>query len=271
MAKTGSARRHCQGPKAARTGAPNARFVRVGVGACAVGAKWRALHGAEHRSSIDCVMVGAFITPILVGTLHIPKETTIAPSTRAAFGCVVGRGSQCTSVIRISRTNGTRLSGGSGPRSAPTSPAQITARRDPDGTFIDSDTDSCSHGVSDPSGHARGHWTRAHRGRSRHGYLPLIAAGTLAVGRQRAPPIVRSVRAFGRNLQLMNLLLASRVRNGTLVCRGGKDDQGRLLGGTTSISEVVPKVVLCCWSQATSTRGERWRYCRDSSTDSTCP
>jgi hypothetical protein len=28
-----------------------------------------------------------------------------------------------------------------------------------------------SHGVSDPSGHAQGHFQRAHRGRSRHGFL----------------------------------------------------------------------------------------------------
>ena len=36
---------------------------------------------------------------------------------------------------------------------------------------LDSDISTDSHGVSDPSGHARGHFQRAHRGRSRHGFL----------------------------------------------------------------------------------------------------
>jgi len=39
------------------------------------------------------------------------------------------------------------------------------------GAIISADTDTGSHGVSDPSGHARGHFQRAHRGRSRHGFL----------------------------------------------------------------------------------------------------
>jgi hypothetical protein len=34
------------------------------------------------------------------------------------------------------------------------------------------DSDTGSHGVSDPSGQARGPFRRARRGRSRHGYLP---------------------------------------------------------------------------------------------------
>jgi hypothetical protein len=39
------------------------------------------------------------------------------------------------------------------------------------GAIISADTDTDSHGVSDLSGHARGHFQRAHRGRSRHGFL----------------------------------------------------------------------------------------------------
>jgi hypothetical protein len=35
--------------------------------------------------------------------------------------------------------------------------------------------------------------------------------------------------------------------------------------------ECAPRVVLCCWCQATSTKGERCRYCRDSSTHSSRP
>ena len=53
-----------------------------------------------------------------------------------------------------------------------TSTCTITASADANGAFIDSDTDTGSHGVSDPSGQARGHCERAHRGRSRHGFLP---------------------------------------------------------------------------------------------------
>ena len=45
-----------------------------------------------------------------------------------------------------------------------------------------------SHGVSDPSGQARGHIGRAQRGRSRHGLHPHSHSGTCS-GRQRAPPI----------------------------------------------------------------------------------
>jgi hypothetical protein len=37
--------------------------------------------------------------------------------------------------------------------------------------FIGSDISTDSHGVCDPSGHARGRFQRAHRGRSRHGFL----------------------------------------------------------------------------------------------------
>ena len=39
------------------------------------------------------------------------------------------------------------------------------------GVVISTDADTDSHGVSDPSGQARGHFQRARRGRSRHGYL----------------------------------------------------------------------------------------------------
>ena len=39
------------------------------------------------------------------------------------------------------------------------------------GAIRSADTATDSNGVSDPSGHARGHFQRAHRGRSRHGFL----------------------------------------------------------------------------------------------------
>ena len=43
------------------------------------------------------------------------------------------------------------------------------AGEDGNDALTDSDTLTGSDGVSDPSGHARGDWKRAHRGRSRHG------------------------------------------------------------------------------------------------------
>ena len=39
------------------------------------------------------------------------------------------------------------------------------------GAIPSTDTATDSHGVSDPSGHTRGHFQRAHWGRSRHGFL----------------------------------------------------------------------------------------------------
>ena len=65
---------------------------------------------------------------------------------------------------QIIRTKWSRLS--------TTSAAQVTAFVDGGGAFIGTDTDTDSHGVSDPSGEAQGHWQCAHRGRSRHGFLP---------------------------------------------------------------------------------------------------
>ena len=99
------------------------------------------------------------------------------------------------SVTSISRTNGTRSSGQSGPRSARTSTAETRRSRTQARAFMDTDTGTGSHGVSDPSGQARGHFQRAHRGRSRHG-LPASDRDTGACsGRQRAPPIVQRRRA----------------------------------------------------------------------------
>ena len=81
-----------------RAGTVKARRPRVGAG----GAKRRALHGAEHRSSIDCVMVGGSVPDALVAMERTPKRTTIAPRAHAAIGCTIGRGTSAL-VIRISR------------------------------------------------------------------------------------------------------------------------------------------------------------------------
>ncbi len=46
-----------------------------------------------------------------------------------------------------------------------TSAAQVAAFMDGGGANITTDTDIDSHGVSDSSGQAQGHWQCAHRGR----------------------------------------------------------------------------------------------------------
>lgn len=56
------------------------------------------------------------------------------------------------------------------------------------GALISADTDTDSHGVSDPSGHARGHFARAHRGRSRHVSCPDRGSGACAVGGKERRP-----------------------------------------------------------------------------------
>ena len=72
----------------------------------------------------------------------------------------------------ISRTNRTRSSGRKWPALSTRSVAQGTYLVDAGGAIISTETDSDSHGVSDPSGQARGHWPCAQRGRSRHGSYP---------------------------------------------------------------------------------------------------
>ena len=56
------------------------------------------------------------------------------------------------------------------------------------GAIISADTDTDSHGVSDPSGHARGHFQRAHRGRSRHASCSDRGTGACAVGGKERRP-----------------------------------------------------------------------------------
>ena len=56
------------------------------------------------------------------------------------------------------------------------------------GAIISADTDTDRHGVSDPSGHARGHFQRAHRGRSRHVSCSDRGTGACAVGGKERRP-----------------------------------------------------------------------------------
>jgi len=128
------------------------------------------LDGAEHRSSIEGVMVGASDEVQLVALMRAQKRATIV--TTAGAGSVASSRAERVRLCdqdfpherdQIVRTKWPRLS----TRSA----AQFTAFVGQGGAIISTDTDTDSHGVSDPSGHARGHFQRAHRGRSRHGFL----------------------------------------------------------------------------------------------------
>ncbi len=91
-------------------------------------------------------------------------------------------------MIRSSRKDGTRSSGQSGSdRRADVSlirPRILHRLR----TRGQSTRDTDSHGVSDPSGHARGHFERAHRGRSRHVSCSDRSTGACAVGGKERRP-----------------------------------------------------------------------------------
>jgi hypothetical protein len=74
----------------------------------------------------------------------------------------------------IFRTNRTGSSGISESQSSPFD-AENNRRFSPPNRLCSTPcSDRDSHGVSDPSGQARGHIGRAQRGRSRHGLLPLL-------------------------------------------------------------------------------------------------
>ena len=63
----------------------------------------------------------------------------------------------------------------------------VNAGADANDALTDSDTVTGSDGVSDPSGHARGHWRRAHRGRSRHRSSCDTDRGSSSGGKGRRP------------------------------------------------------------------------------------
>ena len=115
-------------------------------------------------------MVGASDEVQLVALMRARKRATIV--TTADAGSVASSRAERVRLCdqdfpherdQIVRTKWPRLS----TRSA----ARFTAFVDKAARSSDADTDTDSHGVSDPSGHARGHFQRAHRGRSRHGFL----------------------------------------------------------------------------------------------------
>jgi hypothetical protein len=93
-------------------------------------------------------------------------------------------------------------------------------------------------------------------------------AATAWSGIERRP--TRTARASLSNILATNHLDPDRDEGPRLFARLPIYTE-RAPTGTTSISEVVPEVVLGCWDQAMSTRGERCRYCRESSTHSTRP
>jgi hypothetical protein len=88
-----------------RAGIVKARRPRVRAG----GAQRRALHDAEHRSSIESVMVGASDEVQFVALRRAHKRATTVFAADA--GSVArSRPNKCDFVTRISRTNGTGLS-----------------------------------------------------------------------------------------------------------------------------------------------------------------
>jgi len=99
-AKIGPAKRHHSSDHRVvaktdlRAGTVKARRPRVSAG----GAKRRALHGAEHRSSIKYVMVGASVAVVLVASSRTPKRTTFAPRAHAALGYSIGRGTSARAI-----------------------------------------------------------------------------------------------------------------------------------------------------------------------------
>ena len=137
------------------------------------------------------------------------------------------------------RRNGTGLSGRSEPQSS-TINAGNTRRFSPPNTSRGQRADS--HGVSDPSGQARGQVGRAQRGRSRHGFIPHSDSGTALGGKKRRPFADRSgSRAW--NVLRSNCLQRAVQAPALTLAKGEWTDRhaGR---GTTSILEVVPQVVL---------------------------
>ncbi len=208
-----------------RAGIVKARRPRARAG----GAKRRALHGAEHRTNINCVMASASNVAIIVDTFRTSKWATNERSSGPGFPARAGQ--DCPEDLSsVPRAHVDLFRGDSGTdhqtRGRPTQ-----------------DTDS--HGVSDPSGHAQGPFQRAHRGRSRHGFLLWSGHRCLRIGRQRAPPIVLVSRAHGATCgrTIGYRQCCREFRRARSCCQGIFSDA---LGGTTSISEVVPQVVLCC-------------------------
>ena len=156
MAKTRSARRHRQGPKAART---RGRSEATSLARCRAQIEHRWRDGRRiRRGPARCHHARPKRATIVI------RATPDQSRHRARNECDFG--------TRISRTNGTRLSGRIWFRFARAHLRPNSRRfRGPTTDAQTTDTDTDSHGVSDPSGHARGHFQRAHRGRSRHGFL----------------------------------------------------------------------------------------------------
>ncbi len=162
MAKTGSARRHRQGPQAARM---RGRSEATSLARCRAQIEHRLRDGRRiHRSHVR---------------MHAaPLTRTAYPASRAlCIRLASWARNECSSETRISRTNGTRLSGRSAPRSA-THLLPITARLD-----CEQRPHRQRHRHRQPwrerprQDSARGRRRRRHRGRSRHGSCPDRGTG----------------------------------------------------------------------------------------------
>lgn len=147
IAKTRSARRHCQGPKAARS---------------AGGAERSALRGAEHRSSIECVMVSVPLVIQMAARMRAPNRAPIVIAAHTVSGSV-----HCARTGRLRDPDLPHQQDQIVRTKWPRSRARSTGARRrivaAGGAIISTDADTDNHGVSDPSGHGRDHLQRAHR------------------------------------------------------------------------------------------------------------
>ena len=162
----------------------------------AVGAERRALHGAEHRSSMDRVMAGASAVFRLSsssarGRGHgVRPESVLNPRHHSPLHRIQY---ELRLIVRFSRKNRTRSSGQSG--SDRRADVSLIRRRSPHRlrTRGQSTRDTDSHGVSDPPDR-RGAIASA-RARVAHAMVSCSDRSTGArTGRQRAPPTRRAVR-----------------------------------------------------------------------------
>ena len=92
--------------------------------------------------------------------------------------------------------------------------------------------------MSDPSGQARGHFGRAQRGRSRHGFLPYCDTDA-GSGRQERRPY-RTLAPTREVSEHEGMLRPPKPRGDAR----WRTDGGRAHDGDDLISEVVPEVVL---------------------------
>jgi hypothetical protein len=141
----------------------------------AVEAKRRALHGAEHRSSMDRVMAGASAVVQIVVIFRararhaVRREPALDRRRHSALHRIQY---ESRFMARSSRTNRIRLSGQYGSDRRAHVGLILRRFRHRLRTRGQSTRDSDTHGVNDPPDRRAGHCKRARPGRSRHVSCP---------------------------------------------------------------------------------------------------